>query len=93
MIYVRIRAVAGSEASDGLTSQTVGELVMICRLKSLDVILLDISGLVAADRLLAVGLQQLTRSSRVLHDVDLPRDETNHTGHTQLCAIENEFCI
>jgi hypothetical protein len=51
MIYVRIRAVAGSEASDGLTSQTVGELVMICRLKSLDVILLDISGLVAADRL------------------------------------------
>ena len=86
MICVRIRAVAGSEASDGLTSQTVGELVMICRLKSLDVILLDISGL-------AVGLQQLTRSSRVLHIVDLPQSETNPTSHTQLFAVENKFCI
>jgi hypothetical protein len=86
MICVCVRAVAGSEASDDLTSQTVGELVIICRLKSLDVILLDISGL-------AVGLQQLTRSSRVLPIVDLPLSETNHTSHTHTSPVENKFCI
>jgi hypothetical protein len=67
-------------------SQTAGELMTICRLKPLDVILLDTSGL-------AVGLQRLTRSSRVLHIVDLPQSETKHKRHTQLFAVENKFCI